>query len=56
MPSREYYLKEGDTDSKRAYLTYMVNIAKLLGAEDSHARREMTAVLEFEKQLANVSM
>jgi hypothetical protein len=54
MPSREYYL---DNDIyKEAYLRYMISVAKLLGAEDSFARSEMTNVLNFEIQLANVSI
>ncbi len=54
MPSREYYLKEHDILYKDAYLRYMINVAKLLGADDETATREMTEVLEFEIQLANV--
>ena len=53
MPSREYYL--GGDKYKKAYLKYMISIAKLLGANESFARSEMTDVLKFEVQLANVS-
>lgn len=54
MPSREYYLKESDGEYKDAYLRFMIAMARLLGAEEEQARTEMTKVLEFEEELANV--
>ena len=54
MPSREYYLNESDAKYKDAYLQYMIAVARLLGADEKRARTEMTKVLEFEVQLANV--
>ena len=39
---------------KDAYLNYMIKIAMLLGANETHAASEMTEVLEFEIKLANV--
>ena len=54
MPSREYYLKEKERTYKDAYLTYMVNVARLLGANESYARHEMAEVLAFEVELAKV--
>ena len=55
MPSREYYLKDDDTQYKDAYLKYMTNIAILLGADKDRATRDMAEVLEFEVKLAEVS-
>ena len=55
MPSREYYLQNNDTEYKRAYLKYMINVARLLGANQTTAKTEMTEVLEFEVKLARVS-
>ena len=55
MPSREYFLKDRDSDYVQAYLKYMVNVAVLLGATREFATSEMNAVLEFEIQMANVS-
>ena len=57
MPSREYYLKpDKDEKGKEAYLKYMVNVAQILGAEKTFAEEEMKRVLEFETDLANVSI
>lgn len=56
MPSREYYLKQDDQQYKSAYLQYMIDLAVLLGASPENASRDMKEVLEFEIQLANVSL
>ena len=42
--------------SIQAYLDYMVDVAKFLGAETEFARLEMLDVLKFEMQLANISL
>ena len=55
MPSREYYLTETDIEYKTAYLRYMINVAKLFGAEEAVAIRDMRDVLQFEELFANVS-
>ncbi len=55
MMSREYFLDDSEPKYKDAYLKYMIAIAELLGANKTHATSEMTAVLDFEVQLANVS-
>ena len=56
LPSREYFLKEGDNKEKEAYLDLMVDIAELLGAKRSFALEQMNKVLEFETELANATM
>lgn len=38
-----------------AYLEYMTEIGVLLGGEENDTRRQMTEVIEFETELANVS-
>lgn len=55
LPSRDYFLKEGSLREREAYLKLMVEIAVLLGANKSYAFEEMSKVLSFETQLANVS-
>ena len=48
-------MDDSESKYKDAYLRYMISIAELLGANDSHAVKEMTEVLDFEVKLANVS-
>ena len=55
MMSREYFLDDSESKYKDAYLKYMISIAQLLGANETHAVKEMNEVLDFEVQLANVS-
>lgn len=55
LPTREYYLNDNSTHELDAYHRYMTNLAILLGANVSTAGDELMKVLEFEKQLANVS-
>ena len=55
MMSREYFLDDSESKYKEAYLKYMISIAQLLGANETHAVKEMNDVLDFEVQLANVS-
>jgi membrane metallo-endopeptidase-like protein 1 len=40
----------------KAYLDYMVDVATFLGAEPNFARTDMLDVLQFEMQLANISL
>ncbi|HET9641752.1 MAG TPA: M13 family metallopeptidase [Candidatus Paceibacterota bacterium] len=57
MPDRDYYLKD-DAESKRvrdAYLAYLIRLFELSGRTAS-AREEADVVLEFETELARVSM
>lgn len=56
LPSREYLLKEGPNKEKDAYLQLMVDIAELLGAKREYAFEQMSKVLQFEMELANVSL
>lgn len=56
LPSREYFLKEGENKEKEAYLELMVDMAELLGAQRPYAIEQMTKVLNFETELANATM
>lgn len=55
MMSRDYFLDDSESKYKDAYLQFMISIAELLGANHTHAVKEMTDVLDFEVHLANVS-
>uniref|UniRef100_A0A8C4QTG2 Endothelin-converting enzyme 1 n=1 Tax=Eptatretus burgeri TaxID=7764 RepID=A0A8C4QTG2_EPTBU len=55
LPSRNYYLNKTSNDKVlSAYLTYMVNVAVLLGAPKREALHTMSAVIAFESQLAAI--
>jgi len=56
MPSREYYLNDNDSVDVKAYLKYMCDVAVLMGANPDTIVAEMRKVLEFETQIANVSV
>lgn len=56
LPSRDYYLKPSSKGDLVAYHKYMTNIAILLGANATSAGEELQQVLDFERQLANVSI
>lgn len=56
LPSREYYLKNSSRSDLQAYYQYMTKLALLLGADTKTAERDMTEVLNFEIQLANVGL
>jgi len=54
MPGREYLLKGLQDKDVKAYLEYQIGLAVLLGADPVEARKEQTAAVEFEIQLATV--
>lgn len=56
LPSREYYLKSSSKSELMAYHNYMTKIAVILGADPATAAEDMHEVLDFETQLANVSI
>lgn len=55
LPSRDYYLKSSSQAELKAYHIYMTQVAVLLGANETVAEAELEKVVEFEKELANVS-
>ena len=40
----------------QAYLTYMTDVAKLLGANETETEEQMVETLQFEIKLANISI
>ncbi|XP_077867473.1 endothelin-converting enzyme 1-like [Saccoglossus kowalevskii] len=57
LPNRDYYLNKNDSDPiLTAYLEYMTTLTVLLGAEENETRSLMVEVLEFEKDLANITV
>uniref|UniRef100_A0A182MER4 Uncharacterized protein n=1 Tax=Anopheles culicifacies TaxID=139723 RepID=A0A182MER4_9DIPT len=56
LPSRDNYLnKTANAKILTAYLEYMTKVSVLLGADETDARRQMLAVIEFETRLANIT-
>lgn len=56
LPTREHYLnKTAHGKVLTAYLDYMTKVAVLLGAEENEAKKEMTAVIDFETKLAGIT-
>ncbi|XP_076162841.1 M13 family metallopeptidase neprilysin 2 isoform X3 [Ptiloglossa arizonensis] len=54
--SREYLSKGLDDKIVQAYYSYMVDIAAILGADKTRAKTELKESLEFEMELANISL
>jgi hypothetical protein len=56
LPSAEYYLLGLGHPIMQTYYNLLVNVATLLGAERNRAKREMKELIEFEIELAAVSL
>ncbi|BFZ24008.1 hypothetical protein BsWGS_27047 [Bradybaena similaris] len=59
LPERDYYLNKTITEDKilSAYLKYMVTTFQLLGAQnETFTREQMVKVIEFEAEIANITM
>lgn len=54
LPSRDYYLKVSSGGELSAYHNYMTQVAVLMGANATTAADELSHVVQFEQQLANV--
>ena len=54
--SREYLVAGLQHREVAAYLSYMVDIATMLGADRQQAELEMLEVVQFEMELANISL
>jgi membrane metallo-endopeptidase-like protein 1 len=52
---REYLVKGLDNEVVKAYFSYMVDVAVILGADRDRATDELRESLDFEISLANVS-
>lgn len=56
LPTRENYLnKTGHEKVWNAYLDYMTRIVVLLGGNETDAKIQMTAVIDFETELAEIT-
>ena len=56
MTHRDYYLKGRNDRILQVYREFAVNAAKSLGADDSWARENVDELIDFEIELANVSI
>lgn len=55
MPGRDYFLKGRTDETLKVYEKLAIDIADELGANRDRSRQDMTAMIDFEIQLANVS-
>ena len=53
MPSKEYYLHRNQPPVQ-AYLRYMREVVRLLGAQGPEVDRQLRDMLDFETKIANV--
>lgn len=53
LPSRDYYFQK-DTRVLNAYYKFMIDVAEILGVDRVQAEKDLSDVLKFEQQLANV--
>lgn len=56
MPNRDYYLDTNEVVYIKAYETFMIKVAKLLGANSTDLKKELHRVIQFEIQLANITI
>ncbi|KAK7093251.1 neprilysin-1-like [Littorina saxatilis] len=56
MPSPDYYLKSEDAQFLRVYEEYATEVAKVFGASESRAEREIRDLVELEIKLANITV
>lgn len=58
LPERDYYLNKSISEDKvlKAYLKYLTEVGMLLGGEENSTRQQMKDVIEFEAQIANITI
>jgi putative endopeptidase len=58
LPERDYYLRSGDAAEKTRlqYVQHITNMLKLLGEPDAKAASDAQKIMQFETDLAKVSM
>lgn len=55
LPNRAYFLDPSNQKSVKAYKTFILTVAMLLGAQSNVARKDVEDVVKFETKLASVS-
>ena len=56
MTHRDYYLKGRNNRILEVYRGFAMNVAKSLGADESQTERDVEDLIDFEIDLANVSI
>ena len=56
MTHRDYYLKGRNNRILELYRIFVMNVAKSLGADESQTERDVEDLIDFEIDLANVSI
>jgi hypothetical protein len=56
LPSAEYYQLGFGHPIIQSYYNVLINVASLLGADPNLAKKEMKELIEFEMNLASVSI
>ncbi|CAL4103663.1 unnamed protein product, partial [Meganyctiphanes norvegica] len=56
MPSREYLLRPFNDSDVQAYYKYQLGMAELLGADRKTAERELKEAIEFEAEIAKITV
>lgn len=55
LQTRDYFLHESNIQYLNAYEEYMATIIKLIGSNSTNATQEAKEIVNFEKQLANIT-
>ena len=56
MTHRDYYLKGRDDNLLQVYRSYAMKVVTSFGADESQAERDVEDIIDFEIDLANVSI
>lgn len=56
MPTRDYFLKGRDDKTLMIYQQFVINVALKMGADENNTTRQITEMIDFEIELANVSI
>jgi len=56
MTHRDYYLKGRDDNLLQVYRRYAMKVVTSFGADESQAERDIEDIIDFEIDLANVSI
>ncbi|CAL4153530.1 unnamed protein product [Meganyctiphanes norvegica] len=56
IPAREYLLKPFNDSNVQAYYKYQIGMAILLGADRKRAERELKEAIEFETEIAKITL